>query len=90
MRYITADSENMTKVLKPLFDFRPRLLNQLNAAGFLGISERAFETRWRNSTFPTPIKIGRRLLWDRKILERCADELSEFNEPHAEPAKIPF
>ena len=53
-----------------------RLLSQHGAAEYLGISERAFEQRWRAGNMPEPHRIGRRLLWDRKLLDRWADELS--------------
>ena len=59
----------------------PRLLGQLSAATYLGISERLFEQRWRNEQESQPIRIGRRLLWDYKILDKWADEISGLGEP---------
>ena len=46
------------------------------AAAYLGISERAFEMRWRREELPAPVRIGRRLLWDRVILDKWVDNLS--------------
>lgn len=46
------------------------------AAAYLGISERAFEMRWRREQLPEPIRIGRRLLWDRAMLDKWVDEIS--------------
>lgn len=57
-----------------------RLLAQKDAAFYLGISERAFEDRWRAGSMPDPHRIGRRLVWDRKLLDRWVDELSGLLE----------
>jgi len=47
-----------------------------HAAAFLGISPRMFEKLWRSERLPQPHRLGRRLLWDVKLLERYADTLS--------------
>lgn len=54
----------------------PRFFDQATAAAYFGISERAFEVQWRSDQMPSPRKIGRRLVWDRKLLDRWADLLS--------------
>ena len=54
----------------------PRLMGVELAAGYFGISERSFERQLLNAAFPQPIKIGRRSLWDRKVLDIFIDELS--------------
>lgn len=54
----------------------PRLIGMLHASAFLGISPRTFERLWRSYQVPQPHRIGRRLLWDVKLLERYVDELS--------------
>lgn len=46
------------------------------AAAYLGVSERTFEAQWRAGTLPEPLRLGRRLLWDRKLLDRWADQTS--------------
>jgi hypothetical protein len=56
----------------------PRFFDQATAAAYLGVSERSFETLWRSHQMPTPYRLGRRLLWDRKILDTFADELSKI------------
>lgn len=54
----------------------PRLLNAPMAAAYMGISERTFEKHWRAGTMPMPHRLGRRLVWDRLLLDAFADVLS--------------
>lgn len=57
------------------------------AAAFLGLSPRTFEKLWRGYLLPQPYRIGRRLLWDIKVLEGYVDALSGFKE-HAPSQEI--
>lgn len=57
-----------------------RLLGQRTAATYLGIGERTFEKQWRAGDMPQPHRIGRRILWDRKLLDRWADEVSGLEQ----------
>ena len=62
----------------------PRLFGQAMAAAYLGLSERAFEYRWRKYELPHPHRLGRRLVWDRMVLDEWVDVLSgldRVNEP---------
>ena len=59
----------------------PRFFDQPTAAAYLGISERLFETQWRAFNLPHPRKIGRRCVWDRKMLDRWADAISGIAKP---------
>ena len=54
----------------------PRFFDQPTAAAYLGISERLFEKQWRAYQLPYPRKIGRRCVWDRKVLDHWADVIS--------------
>lgn len=56
----------------------PRLFDQSTAAAYLGLSERQFENRWRRCEMPSPHRVGRRLLWDRVLLDQWVDALSEL------------
>ena len=58
----------------------PRLLGMPHAAAFLGISARTFEKLWRSSQLPEPYRLGRRLLWDIKVLEGYVDRLGGFDD----------
>lgn len=53
----------------------PRLLGMPHAAAFLGISPRTFEKLWRHHQLPQPYRLGRRLLWDIRALEKYVDSL---------------
>lgn len=54
----------------------PRFFDQSTAAAYFGISERSFEALWRSYRMPRPLRLGRRLVWDRRQLDRFADMLS--------------
>jgi len=58
----------------------PRLLGMAHAAAFLGISSRTFEKLWRGRQLPQPHPLGRRLLWDIKILEGYVDALGDLGD----------
>jgi predicted DNA-binding transcriptional regulator AlpA len=60
----------------------PRLLGMPHAAAFLGLSERNFEKLWRGGHLPPPHRLGRRLLWDLKLLDRFVDQLSGLEPAH--------
>lgn len=54
------------------------MLTAALAASYLGIGQRTFENHWHRRTVPPPVRIGRRLLWDRRALDAYADLLSGF------------
>lgn len=60
----------------------PRLLGLDYAATYLGVSVRTFEKLWKDGQIPEPQRIGRRLLWDRRMLDRHVDEISGFESEH--------
>jgi predicted DNA-binding transcriptional regulator AlpA len=62
----------------------PRLLGMPHAAAFLGISPRTFEKLWRSYRLPQPYRLGRRLLWDVKVLEKYVDTLAEPDDESCE------
>lgn len=72
MRRVKQTNETEAAFCQPI----PRLFNQKMAASYFSISERNFENWWRSGQLPAPVRIGRRILWDRKILDEWADELS--------------
>lgn len=54
----------------------PRLLNKKMAAYYCGVSHNTFELH-----IPVrPIRVGCRVLWDRKALDAWLDELSGLDE----------
>ncbi len=73
----------MQKVTPPT----PRLLGLEAAAAYVGLSPRGFEGQWRAGKMPAPHRIGRRLLWDRRLLDQFVDVLSGFEKPPELPVK---
>jgi predicted DNA-binding transcriptional regulator AlpA len=59
----------------------PRLLSAELAAAYLSISPRGFEKLWRTGHLPAPHRLGRRVLWDRKLLDQFVDILSSLHIP---------
>lgn len=53
-----------------------RLFGSDTAAAYLGISERMLDQLRLRRDFPQPIRLGRRILWDRKALDAFADRLA--------------
>lgn len=64
----------MEKMMLPV----PRLFTAAVAAGYLGMGVRTFENHWRRGNLPAPHRIGRKLLWDRRVLDAYVDALSGF------------
>jgi excisionase family DNA binding protein len=62
----------------------PRLLSAELAAAYLSISPRGFEKLWRTGRLPAPHRLGRRVLWDRKLLDQFVDILSSLHLPSEE------
>lgn len=60
----------------------PRLFGSDMAAAYLGISERMLDHVRTREDFPQPVRLGRRILWDRKALDYFVDKLSK--DPEAE------
>ncbi|WP_447752042.1 helix-turn-helix transcriptional regulator [Sphingopyxis fribergensis] len=54
----------------------PRLLGSEMAAAYLGISERTLDHVRHREGFPKPLRLGRRILWDRKALDEFVDSLA--------------
>ena len=53
----------------------PRLLNADLAALYLGVSKRYFLDCVSKHKLPASVSIGRRVLWDRRILDQFVDAL---------------
>ena len=54
----------------------PRLISREAAAKYCGLSPNSFEARVLDGTFPLPLHMGRRRLWDLKALNMKLDYLS--------------
>lgn len=58
----------------------PRLLGAELAAAYCGISKSTFVARVGFGQLPAPVRLGRRSLWDRQILDRFIDALVGAND----------
>lgn len=67
----------------------PRLLSQPLAAAFVGVSEATFRRGVAARFWPRPIRVHRRTLWDRRVLEARVDELSGLITA-ADPTPLPI
>jgi len=65
----------------------PRLLSAPLAAAYLSLATRTFEYKWRAGELPEPLRIGRRLVWDRKVLDNYVDLLSGLVRQRPKGAK---
>lgn len=67
----------------------PRYLNRQQAAAYLGVSTTTFDEEVAAGLWPQARRRGakgRRLTWDRKLLDSFADRDSYGPDPHANPA----
>lgn len=62
----------------------PRLMDVGLACRYVGWSESGFLTRV-GETWPEPIRIGKKKLWDKKGLDRAVDRISLDAEPLTDP-----
>lgn len=53
----------------------PRGLSRAQAAAYVGISPSIFDILVREQTMPKPARCRRRLLWDRRQIDRALDAL---------------
>ncbi len=58
---------------------RPRCLNKIQAANYIGVSPNTFARMVQNKEAPQPIQISqRRLVWDLKALDEFIESLKAF------------
>lgn len=62
----------------------PRLMTADLACLYLGWSKNGFLRRVEN-TWPEPIRMGGKVLWDKKALDEAVDRLSLGSEPLVDP-----
>jgi predicted DNA-binding transcriptional regulator AlpA len=67
----------------PAIPFWPRLLSADFAAAYMGIGETFFLDCVSKHTLPAPVRLGRRKLWDRHMLDQCVDAMIGLDEPAA-------
>lgn len=55
---------------------KPRCVNRIDAARYLGVSANLFDKEVRSGLLPAPITIGRRRVWDLKLIDATIDQFS--------------
>jgi predicted DNA-binding transcriptional regulator AlpA len=74
----------MSQTISPIragslpFGVMPRGLSRAQAAEYIGMSPTKFDELVGDGQMPKPARCGRRLLWDRRQINRALDAL--FNE----------
>jgi predicted DNA-binding transcriptional regulator AlpA len=54
----------------------PRGLSRAQAAAYVGLSPNSFDAQVAAGIFPQPVRMGSRVLYDRRALDRAFDRLS--------------
>lgn len=62
----------------------PRLLDAPKAAAYLGISATTFRAGV-GRVWPEPVRVGKRVLWDRAQLDAAVDRLERKGASSADP-----
>ena len=58
----------------------PRLVDRIKAAEYVGLSPSGYDNRVDDGTFPPAIKIGKRRLWDLRVIDKTIDDMSGLND----------
>ena len=74
----------MTEGNRPLLPNWPRLMPAGLAASYVGWSRNGFLRRV-GQTWPKPIRLGGKVLWDRTGLDKAVDQLVGCGEPSGDP-----
>jgi len=61
---------------------KPRLINALEAALYLGVCENTFRAYVRLGKLPRPIRLGKRRVYDLKKIDLALDKLSGIGTKH--------
>lgn len=63
----------------------PRRMDAETAAAYLNIGESTLREGWPRGRYPAPIRDGKRVLWDRRVLDAWADLTAGLVEPALKP-----
>lgn len=58
----------------------PRGLREGQAAAYVGVSPETFRAEVKAGRMPQPVRMGRRIVWDRVALDRAFDALSALDQ----------
>jgi excisionase family DNA binding protein len=81
-----VDLDQLAKVLCAAVRPWPRRLSEDEAAAYLGISKTTLRDGYqaKPARYPKPERDGRRILWDKAMLDRFVDERSGIVAPSAQ------
>jgi hypothetical protein len=63
----------------------PRRMGVELAAAYLGVGESTLREGWPRGRYPAPIRDGKRVLWDRRVLDQWADLTAGLVDPDLKP-----
>ena len=63
---------------------QPRGLSRVEAAAYVGVSPTFFDIMVREGQMPRPARYRRRLLWDRRQIDRSLDAIFNAQEGYAD------
>lgn len=66
----------MTSSTRQRFPNWPRGLSEQKAADYVGVSVNTFRAEVKAGLWPRPIRRGRRVIWDLRLIDASFDQLS--------------
>jgi excisionase family DNA binding protein len=75
--------QNPTQFIRLEPQIIPRGLSRTEAASYIGVSPSYFDQMVKDGRMPQPIRVGSRVLWDRRELDEAFDALKD--KPQSNP-----
>ena len=66
-------------------NLEPRGLSEDHAAAYIGLCDKTFRDMVADGRMPKPIRVGRRVLWDRHAVDRAFDALLDAGDNDNKP-----
>jgi len=70
-------SKHVTQIIRLEPQIMPRGLSRTEAATYIGVSPSLFDQMVKDRRMPQPIRIGSRVVWDRRELDEAFDALKD-------------
>ena len=74
---VIDSSKQITQIVRLEPQIMPRGLSRTEAASYIGISSSLFDQMVKDGRMPKPIRIGSRVLWDKRELDEAFDLLKD-------------
>jgi hypothetical protein len=76
MRGATVNEDKQQQP-EPL-EIKKRMLSTKELAHYINLAPQTIKNQFYAGTFPIPpTRLGRKLLWDKKVVDKCLDRLSK-------------